>query len=313
MKAVRIYEYGGPEVLKYESVSKPEAIEKEVLIRVMATSVNHLEVKITSGVKRNQMPVHFPWIPGFDLAGVIESIGSSVENFPFQVGDKVYAKTTGGTYAEYIAVDPQWIARQPEQLIFTDAASIPHVGLTAWQALYTHGQLQPGQKVLIHGGAGGVGEFAIQFAKITGATVYTTASAKDSYFVGSLGADTMIDYKSVDFTTQVKDLDLVLDLVGGDTLDKSYGVIRPGGTLVTTAGTIDQKKAREHQIHATGMVVQPDGKALGQITEWIEAGKVKYDVAEIYPLAEVISAWNTFLHKSAEARKFSHGKVVLEV
>lgn len=311
MKAVRIHAFGGPEVLRYENAPKPKATENQLLIRVMATSVNHLEVGITAGNMQQKMLVEFPWIPGFDLAGVVESVGSSLTGFTNE--EKVYAKTTGGTYAEYIAVDPNEVARMPQNLIYTDAASIPHVGLTAWQALYTHGKLQSGQRVLIHGGAGGVGELAIQFARVTGAMVYTTASEKDAYFIGSLGADVMIDYQSVDFTTEAKDMDLVLDLVGGDTLEKSYGVVKAGGYLVSTAGLVDRKKAREHQIHVVSMVVEPDGQALGQITEWIEAGLVKCDVADIYPLAEVVRAWHTFLHHSLEAQEHAHGKVVLEV
>ncbi|MCD7915760.1 MAG: NADP-dependent oxidoreductase [Tannerellaceae bacterium] len=311
MDAIRIHEFGGPKVLIYEDIPVPEIMDGQVLVKVYATSVNHLEVAMTAGEKKDKFPVQFPWIPGFDFAGVVDRVGSSVTDFT--QGDHVYGKTVGGTYAEYLALDAKDLARKPVNLTFIEAAFVPHVGLTAWQALYRYGQVEAGQHVLIHGGAGVVGAYAVQFARQSGAHVYATASAADRDFVQSLGAGTVIDYHSTDFTTVVKDMDMVLATVGGDTLQKSYGVLKPGGHLISLAGPVDQEIAKNHQVEAVAMVVSLDGEDLKRITPLMESGQVICDVGMVYALEDARHAWETFLHNTPEAKKMSHGKIVMTV
>ncbi len=310
MKAICLQQYGSQENLKYEDISQPGNQPGKIIVKVKAASVNHLEIVVASGKMQKSMPVTFPWIPGYDFAGIVESTGSSHSGYA--PGDEVYAKCTGGSYAEYIVADPDILAHKPADISFTAAASVPHTGLTAWQALYEHGNLRSGQKVLIHGAAGGVGMFVVQFAKYTGAFVYGTASQADMAFVKELQADRVIDYKNEDFTTIVKDVDLVIDLVGGETQSRSFGILKKGGRLVTTTGKIDNPPDNAG-IEAINMVVHPDGKALEEITGLIQKKRVKTDVAKVYPLAEAPEAWKTFNHQTPAAKEFTHGKIVLEI
>ncbi len=310
MKAIRLHSYHVPEGLSYEEAPTPVINPDQVLVRIYATSVNHLEVAIAQDKMQGSMPVTLPWIPGFDLAGVVEKTGENVRDFT--PGQEVYAKTTGGTYTEYIALSPSDLAPRPSTLSFVESASVPHVGLTAWQALYEHGQLQSGQKVLIHGAAGGVGSFAVQFAKNSGAFVYATASARDRSFLSHLHADEFIDYKNEDFTTIVRDADLVIDLVGGETQLQSYHVLKENGRLVTTTGPA---KGGDKPAHITfiPMVVHPDGNALRAIATRIEQRKVICDIAQVYSLEQTKQAWATFLHQTPESRTFTHGKIILNI
>lgn len=310
MKAIRLHSYNVPEGLFYEEAPLPTINPDQVLVRIYATSVNHLEVAIAQGNMQGSMPVNFPWIPGFDLAGVVEKTGENVQDFT--PGQEVYAKTMGGTYTEYIALSASDLAPRPSTLSFVESASVPHVSLTAWQALYEHGQLQSGQKVLIHGAAGSVGSFAVQFAKNSGAFVYATANAHDRNFLAHLHADEFIDYKNEDFTTIVRDVDLVIDLVGGETQLKSYHVLKENGRLVTTTGPA---KGADNPAHITfiPMVVHPDGNALRAIATLIEQGKVICDIAQVYLLEQTKQAWATFLHQTPESQKFTHGKIILDI
>ncbi len=310
MKAIELHSYGLPEGLRYEEVSTPAINADQVRVRIYATSVNHLEVSIAQGNMKESMPLTFPWIPGFDLAGVVDKVGENVQDlFP---GQEVYAKTMGSTYAEYIALSPGELAPKPSTLSFVEAASVPHVGLTAWQALYEHGGLQPGQKVLVHGAAGAVGTFAVQFAKNSKAYVYGTANAHDRDFVSHLHVDEFIDYKTQDFTDIVKDVDLVIDLVGGDTQIRSFEVLKEGGRLVTTTG-IAKGANVPGQVTAIPMVVHPDAEGLRSIATLIEEGKVICDVAKVYTLKETELAWATFLHQTPDSQKFTHGKIILDI
>ncbi|MCD8263864.1 MAG: NADP-dependent oxidoreductase [Tannerellaceae bacterium] len=206
------------------------------------------------------MPLQFPWIPGFDCAGIIDMVGDHVKDF--KPGERVYFKCLGSSYAGYMVADPDQLVRIPHTLSVAEAASVPHVGLTAWQGLFTHAGLQTGQRVLVHGGTGAVGMFAVQFAHATGATVYATSSAGDMSFVQSLEADVVIDYHSTDFTTVARDMDVVFDLVGGDTQQKSYGVLKKGGHLVTTVGIVDPQQAEKYGVIAIPMLVEPSRKDL---------------------------------------------------
>lgn len=310
MKTVRIHNYGSFEQLKYEEAPKPELAENKVLIKIYATSANHLDMKKASGAMKDRMPLTMPWIPGHDFAGVIEEIGTDTSGF--KKGDKVYGNCMGGSYAEYLLADINKMVKMPDKLSFIEAASVPHVAETAWQALYQHGQLQKGQSVLIHGGAGAVGGYAVQFAHASGAKVLSTASGRDIEFVKSLGADEVIDYKTQDFTQIFKDVDLVLSLVGGDTEEKSYSVLKEGGRLVSTVGLSHQELAKEKGITAIAMVIEQSAEDLKKITELIESGQVKTDVGIIFPLEDAVTAWKAMSgDKTIEMP--SHGKIVLQV
>ncbi|MCD8193760.1 MAG: NADP-dependent oxidoreductase, partial [Tannerellaceae bacterium] len=264
-----------------------------------------------SGKNKEQMPLQFPWIPGFDCAGIVDMVGEGVKHF--KPGEAVYFKCMGGSYAGYIVADPDQLVKIPHTLSMPEAATVPHVGLTAWQGLFRHGNLQSGGRVLIHGGAGAVGMFAVQFARTIGATVYATSSAGDMSFVQSLGADVVIDYHSTDFTTVAKEMDLVFDLVGGDTQQRSYGVLKKGGHLVSTVGITDPQQAKAYEVTAIPMVVESNGDELQQLSDQIIAGQVVCDVAEVYPLEEVTTAWETFLRQNARGKEIRHGKIVLEI
>ena len=311
MKAILINNYGDSSVLEYKDIPALQVSDDKLLVKIYAASVNHLEVKITSGAMKGMMPLTFPWIPGYDFAGVVESVGKNVAGF--RKGDKVYGNCQGGSYTEYLLANPATTVLMPEKLSFTEAASIPHVGETAWQGLFTHGNLKAAQRVLIHGAAGAVGAFAVQFAKNIGATVYANSSGEDREYIESLGADIIIDYKTQDFTTIAKDIDLVFDLVGGSTQEKSYQVLKKGGCLVSTVGISTQKEADKYGMKAIGMVIKQSGEDLKKISEFIRSGKLKWDVEMVLPLKDAKKGWDILQQRDPSLPKISHGKIVLEV
>ncbi|SAL64976.1 alcohol dehydrogenase [Caballeronia udeis] len=246
MKAFVVDRYGRKNGIRAADMPPPEPREDDVLIQIHAASVNPLDSKIRDGEFKLVLPYRLPLILGNDLAGVVVRVGSRVRQF--KPGDEVYArphKDRIGTFAEFIAVKEDGVALKPTTLTMEEAASIPLVGLTAWQAMIEKGQLRKGQKVLIHAGSGGVGTFAIQLAKHAGATVATTTSARNIELVKSLGADVVIDYKKDDFSLILKDYDVVLDTQGGNTLEKSLRVLKPRGKLIGIAGPPDPDFAKE--------------------------------------------------------------------
>lgn len=307
MKAVCIHSFGGPEVLKLESVDVPQPKEDEVLIKVHAASVNPVDYKIRAGqyppVKEQQLPK----VLGRDVSGTIERCGRAVRDL--KEGDAVYAMLEGGSggYAEYVSIKASLCSPKPQSLDYPEAAAIPLAGLTAWQGLFDEGNLHAGQRVLIHGGAGGVGHLAIQFAKAKGATVCTTVSSQDVEFVRSLGADEIVDYKTERFEDRVHDVDLVFDLVAGDMQERSWAVLKDGGTMVSTLAKPSEAKAREHHARATNYVAHPDGTELAEIRSLIDSGQVKPCVLATYPLDHAAEAQQRL------EREHPHGKVVLQV
>ncbi len=311
MKAVRIHEYGSPDELTYEEAPDPVMQGNQLIVKVYATSVNHLEVIKASGKAKESMPLDFPWIPGYDFAGIVQNKNLGITEF--NEGDKVYGNVNGGSYAEYVAVDLDKVALMPHNLSFVEAASVPHVAETAWQAVHTHGNLHSGQKILIHGGAGGVGAYAVQFAHQAGAFIYATAAQTDVSFVKSLKANVVIDFQNEDFTQIAKDIDLVIDLVGGETQTKSYKVLKQGGRLVTTVGVRSEEEAKEHCVIATPMVIQQSGKNLEIITRLFNEDKIKTDVSSVYLLQEAQAAWGSFLGTDITVNSAMHGKIILEV
>lgn len=318
MKAIRLHNYGSIEQLQYEEIPIPEIDDNQVLVKIYATSVNHLEIKKASGAFRDKFELKMPWIPGHDFAGIVEKVGRNVTSF--SIGDKVYGNANDGyvhsdqgSYAEYIAADQDKTAIMPTNLTFVEAASVPHVGETAWQAVHTYGKLKAGEKVLIHGATGAVGAFATQFARQIGAEIYATASAKNKELAESYGADIVLDYRTTDFSEVLRDMDLVLVFTGGDVQEKSYKVLKKGGRLVSITGPIIDDLAKEHEVSGVFMVIKQSAKDLQEITKLIESGDVKTDIGLTYKLEEAAIAWETVLGTNPELPKIAHGKVVLEV
>lgn len=310
MKAIRIHGYGSYEQLKYEDIPMPMINDNQVLVKVHSTTVNHLDLKKASGSMVPKLPHDLPWIPGHDFSGKIVQVGKNIRSF--KEGEDVYGNSNGGSYAEYLVADINKIVKKPESLSFEQAATIPHVGETAWQAIHTHGQLKKGQSVLIHGAAGAVGSFAVQFAREVGAKIYATAGASDIDYVKSLGAGKVIDYKSEDFTQAFNYLDLVLALVGGDTEEKSYNIIKKGGRLVSTVGLQHKDIAEEKAIIAIPMVIHQSAEDLEKITQLVNSGKIKTDIAITLPLKEAATGWK-MLSGDPSVSSPGRGKIVLKI
>jgi NADPH:quinone reductase-like Zn-dependent oxidoreductase len=290
MQAIRYHAYGGPEQLVLERVPRPELKPGTVLVRVKAAGVNPWDWKLRSGAFQQFMPMEFPYTPGIELAGIIEAIGPGVSGF--QPGQAVYGSASGAN-AEYAVAAANGLAPKPAALTFDQAAAVPVGAMTAWRALFDAVNLQAGQRLLILGAAGGVGAFAVQLARWRGAHVIGTASAKNLDYVRSLGADEVIDYHAVPVETTVRDVDVVVDTVGGDVGERSLQVLRPGGVLVEVAGQPAAEKAQARGVRAVG-VGQSDpartAERLRQMGELIETGQIKVQVATIFPLAEARQA-----------------------
>ena len=308
MKAVRIHEYGGPEVLKIEDVETPTPAADDLLIKVYATSVNPVDSKIRSGKNHQRYNNPMPLTLGWDVSGTIEEIGADVKGF--KRGDEVYARpdlNRDGTYAEYVVVKASKVGFKPKSLTHNEAAAVPLAALTAWQGIFDHGRLQAGQRILIHGASGGVGTFAVQLAKWKGAYVIGTASESNIDFLKGLGADEVIDYKNQKFEEILKDIDVVFDLIGGDTQKKSVQVLKEGGILVSTLGIVDKDLLAQKNIHGEAYMAQSIPDQLNQMATLIDEGKLKPVIAKVMPLEEAAEA-----ERESEAGHV-RGKIVLEV
>jgi NADPH:quinone reductase-like Zn-dependent oxidoreductase len=306
MKAVVAHEYGPPEVLKIEEAPRPEPSEDEALVRVIASSVNPADPLTLNGKYAREFGTHLPLIPGYDIAGVVEKTGANV--MKLKVGDAVYGYPTfGGGWADYVTVKQGEVAAKPKSLNFVEAAAVPMGALTAWQALVDVAKLQPGQTVLIHGGSGGVGSFAIQIAKARGARIIATASTANQDLLKQLGADVAVDYTKTKFEDVAKDVDAVLDPVGKETLARSYGVVKKGGIVMSLVARPDSVELEKRGIRGTGISVHPDSEDLAEIAQLIDAGKLKPIVTQVLPLSEAIAA------QQQAATHHTRGKVVLRI
>src|SRR6266700_6164068 len=247
MKAVVAHEYGAPEVLKFEEVPRPEPKEDEALVRVIASGVNPADPLTLSGKYAREWGTHLPLIPGYDIAGVVEKVGAKIANL--KAGDAVYGYPTfGGGWAEFVTVKEWEVAAKPKSLNFAEAAVVPMGALTAWQALVDVAQLHAGQTILVHGGSGGVGSFAVQIAKARGAKVIATASTANQDLLQQLGADVPIDYTKTKFEDAAKDVDAVLDPVGRETLARSYDAVKKGGIVISLVARPDPVEIEKRQI-----------------------------------------------------------------
>jgi len=306
LKAVVAHEYGAPDVLKFEEVPRPEPKEDEALVRVIASSVNPADPLTLSGKYAKEFGTHLPLIPGYDIAGIVEKTGANITKL--KVGDAVYGYPTfGGGWAQYVTVKEWEVAAKPKSLNFVEAAAVPMGALTAWQALVDVAKLHPGQTILIHGGSGGVGSFAVQIAKARGARVIATASTANQDLLKQLGADVVVDYTKTRFEDVAKDVDAVLDPVGKETLARSYAVVKKGGMVMCLVALPDRAELQKRGIHGAAISAHPDAADLTEIAHLIDAGKVKPTVTQVLPLSEAIAA------QQQAATHHTRGKVVLRI
>ena len=323
MKAVRLLEYGGQ--LVFDDVPTPKIASDEILVKVRSTAVNHLDLVKASGTARQILPIDLPWIPGHEFSGIVEQIGSEVA--AYTPGDAVFAANeTGGAYAEYLAVKASDIARKPSNLSFEEAASVPVASQTAWQGLFTHAHLTQGQTILIHGGAGAVGAYAVQLASHAGAaTVIATASGDDEAYLKSIGATQVIDYRHEQFEKVLREkVDVVFNVIRGDTQERSFLVLKEGGHLVSATQPVSPEETATHRVSGEMMRLAPSGDVLGRIARLLEDGTIQPDVATVYALQDVTQAWNDIARNlpgvhgvspsgPRVARHKSHGKIVIRV
>ncbi|HEX8898585.1 MAG TPA: NADP-dependent oxidoreductase [Chthoniobacterales bacterium] len=306
MKAVVAHEYGAPDVLKYEDVPRPEPKENELLVRVIACGVNPADPLVISGRFAKEFGTHLPLIPGYDIAGVVEATGAKVTKF--KKGDAVYGYALfGGGWAEYAVLAENEAALKPKSATFVETAAVPMGALTAWQSLIDTAKLSAGQTILIHGGSGGVGSFAIQIAKARGAKVIATASTANQDLLKQLGADVAIDYTKTKFEDVAKDVDVVFDTVGRDTLARSYPLVKKGGVVMSIVGRPDPAQLEKYGIRGSSIWSHPDGNELAEITKLIEAGKIKPIVSQVFPLPDAVKA-----SQQAETHH-TRGKIVLNI
>jgi NADPH:quinone reductase-like Zn-dependent oxidoreductase len=308
MKAVRIHTYGGPEVLEYEDAPRPESQAGEVLVRVHAAGVNPLDWKVRAGRIKDFVQHKLPLIPGWDISGVVEEIGPGVSQF--EKGDEVFAMTDltrDGAYAEYIAVRATALALKPKSLHHVKAAAAPLASIGAWRSLFDLGQLGAGQRVLIHGGSGGVGHFAVQLARWKGAYVFATASTANQELLRHLGAHEAIDYTKQRFEDVASNTDIVLDTVGGATQERSWQVLKEGGVLISLVQPPSQERANANGVRAAMVSNSPNGSSLAEIAKLIDSGMLKPTIDRVLPLSEARRAHE--LSESGHVR----GKIVLRV
>ncbi len=307
MKAIVINTYGNEDVLDYVDVERPEPKADEVLVKVHAAAVNPIDWKTRDGAGE-RLGLKLPITLGIDIAGTVEEVGVGIENF--KQGDAVYGMTVSGLsggYAEYTLAGVDTIAPKPESIDFEEAAAIPIGALTAWQAMFDLANLSSGQRILITGASGGVGSMAVQLAKAKGAYVIGTASGRNEQFVRDLGADEFVDYTRQPFEEVVKDVDVVFDTVGGDTLERAFQTLKKGGFLVTSAQTPSEEKAKEFGVEAAWVFCKPNAGQLTEINRLIEEGKLKTNIETVLPLAEVKKA-----HQLSQSGR-TRGKIVLQI
>lgn len=307
MKAVQINSFGDRSVLTLNDVAIPTPADNEVLIKVKSASVNPVDWKIREGYLQPMLNHPLPLTLGWDVSGVVAAIGANVSSF--KLGDAVYSRPDilkSGSYAEYQTVAADEAALKPNSLTWQEAAGVPLAALTAWQSLYDHAKLAEGERVLIHAGSGAVGQFAIQLAKLRGATVYTTTSSRNTDLVLGLGADHAIDYQKEDFS-ELSDIDVVFDTIGGETQANSWKTLKRGGRLVAITDNPDETVAAEHGVSAFFCFVQPNGEQLTKLAEIADAGQLKVNIDSEFGLDQVAQA-----HERSETGR-AQGKIIINV
>src|SRR3954453_3553192 len=305
MKAIRAHRFGGPESLIWEDVARPEPREGQVLVRVMAAGVGPWDAWVRSG--QSALRHELPLIPGSDLSGVVERAGPGVRKV--KKGEAIFGVTNEqftGAYAEYAIASASMIARKPERLGFVEAASVPVVACTAWQMVFEHGRADAPKRILIHGAAGNVGAYAVQLARRVAKEVVATAFSADLDYVRTLGADRVIDVQASPFETLLTNIDIVIDTVGGGTLDRSFGVLRPGGVLVSSVTTPDPVAAERHGVGAVFFLVHVSSGLLNEVAHLIDARHLRPRVGDVLPLRDARTA-----HEMLVGKPHKRGKIVL--
>lgn len=310
MKAIQINQYGGVEVLEVKDIAEPAPKNGQILIEVSAASINPVDYKIRSGMLKEWMAIQFPATLGGDFAGVITKLGEGVEDFKIEdevFGSAIVLNGGSGAFAQKVAANTKNISFKPKIVDFAHASALPLVGSSAIQALEDHIKLSSGQKILIHGGAGGIGHVAIQLAKVIGAYVATTVAEKDMDYVKEIGADEVVNYQMQDFSTVLKEFDAVYDTVGGDVVEKSFKVLKKGGIIVSMLGQPDEARAKELEIIAIGQNTQTNSEHLKRLAELVDQGKIKVNVDKEFTLDQAKEAF-TFQEQNTP-----RGKVVFVI
>ena len=307
MKAARVHQFGGPKAIVLEEIPLPAPGEGQVLVRVKAAGVGPWDAWVRAG--QSALPQPLPLTLGSDISGVLEALGPGVSGW--QPGEELFGVTNArftGAYAEYVVAEAAMLARKPQRLTHVEAASVPVVACTAWQMVFDHGQVDSSKRVLVHGAAGNVGAFAVQFAKRAGAEVFATAFARDVELIRSLGADHVIDVRSSRFEQDAQGVDVVIDTIGGETLERSFTVLKPGGLLVSSVEKPDEAQATRYQVQGIFFFVDVTTQGLTRLAEMIDAGGITIRVGEVLPLAEARLA-----HEMLAGKPHKRGKIVLTV
>lgn len=308
MKAVRIHQYGGREVLSIDEIPVPEIGPDEVLVRVVAASINPVDWKVRAGYLAQMIPHQMPLTLGWDVSGVVAASGSQVAQW--QVGDAVYARpdlARNGTYAEFVAIRANECARKPRTISHVEAASLPLAGITAWEAMIDTAGVQAGQRVLVHAGSGGVGSLAIQLVKAAGATVIATASGRNRALVESLGVDQFVDYTTTKVADAVEPVDAVFDTIGGEVQEASWSLLKPGGIQVSIISPPDEAKAAAMGVRAGFVFIGPNAPVLDKLSGMVDGGRLRPIVGAEFALEDIAAA-----HALSESGR-AVGKIVLYV
>lgn len=306
MKAAVFHEYDGP--VEIAEVARPKLQDSSVLVEVYAASLNPIDNILRAGFLRQMLELTFPHVKGYDVSGTVVEIGKNVKNV--KIGDEVFARPNqmdAGSVAEFARIQEDELAIKPSNMTHEQAASVPLAGLTAWQALITKGKIKEGNKVLIHAGSGGVGTLAIQIAKHFGAFVATTTSGKNVGLVKELGADLVIDYTAQNFEDELSDCDLVIDTIGGETLARSFKVLKKGGTMVSVKSQDNENLAEKYGVHFEWFFMSPDGKMLSELAKLISQGTVKTVIDSVFHMDQAAEAFDKLSTGRAK------GKIVIAV
>ena len=306
MKAAVFHEYGGP--VEIAEVARPKLQDSSVLVEVFAASLNPIDNILRAGFLRQMLELTFPHVKGYDVSGTVVEIGKNVKSV--KIGDEVFARPNqmdAGSVAEFARIQEDELAIKPSNMTHEQAASVPLAGLTAWQALVTKGMIKKGSKVLIHAGSGGVGTLAIQIAKHFGAFVATTTSGKNTGLVKELGADLVIDYTTQNFEEELSDCDLVIDTIGGETLTRSFKVLKKGGTMVSVKSQDNENLAEKYGVHFEWFFMSPDGKMLSELAKLISQGAVKTVIDSVFHMDQAAQAFDKLSTGRAK------GKIVIAV
>ena len=306
MKAAVFHEYGGP--VEIAEVARPKLQDSNVLVEVLAASLNPIDNILRAGFLRQMLELTFPHVKGYDVSGTVVEIGNNVKNV--KIGDEVFARPNqmdAGSIAEFARIQEDELATKPSNLTHEQAASVPLAGLTAWQALVTKGKIKEGNKVLIHAGSGGVGTLAIQIAKHFGAFVATTTSGKNVALVKELGADLVIDYTTQNFEDELSNCDLVIDTIGGETLARSFKVLKKGGKMVSIKSQDNDNLAQKYNVHFEWFFMSPDGKMLSELAGLISQGAIKTVIDSVFRMDQAAEAFDRLATGRAK------GKIIIAV